>query len=93
MGNGDGGAVLGDFVEGCLHDSFPTDVDGTGSLVENKDLGLSNNGPGDGDTLALATRQLRTTLANLSVVSLFRVSISFRQVITRLGLLRQEVGQ
>ncbi|GJC96126.1 hypothetical protein ColKHC_04952 [Colletotrichum higginsianum] len=69
VGDGDGGAVLGDAVEGGLDDLLAADVDGAGGLVEDDDLGLPDDAPGDGDALPLAARELGAAVADGRVVA------------------------
>lgn len=75
MGDDDGCASLACAVESGLHDLFATDIDGGGGLVEDEDLGLLDDGAGDGETLALTTAELDASITNFSLVSLTRVSI------------------
>lgn len=45
-------------------------VQGGGGLVEEQDLGVTDDGSGDGNALLLTTGQLRTLAANVGVVFL-----------------------
>lgn len=70
MGNGDRGAVLSNPVERGLHDLLATNIDGTGGLVKDDNLGLPYNAASNSDTLALATGKLRAAVADGGIVSL-----------------------
>ncbi|TLS21369.1 uncharacterized protein PpBr36_10204 [Pyricularia pennisetigena] len=60
MSDGDGDAIarLGGLAEGLLDDLFAFGVEGAGGLVEQQDLGVADEGAGDGDALPLAAREL-----------------------------------
>lgn len=63
---GDDGAVS-PFNEAYL---LALRVQSGGGLVQEQDLGVADDGPGDGNTLLLAARQLRTLGADVRVVFL-----------------------
>lgn len=69
VGNGDGGAAFHKGVETLLHSEFALGIKGRGSLVENKDRGIAEEGTGDADALALATRKVEATVADGGVVA------------------------
>lgn len=65
--DGDGGAVLcGDF-KGGLDDLLGLGVERGGGFVEEEDLGVSDQGAGDGDTLFLAAGQHDGFVADFGV--------------------------
>ena len=54
MGDDKGGAALHEALERDLHQALALAVEGAGGFIENKDRGVFENRPGDGDALALA---------------------------------------
>lgn len=54
VSDSDGGAALGGDVEGGLDDFLGGGVEGRGSFVKEEDLGVADEGAGDGDALLLA---------------------------------------
>ncbi|GJC95043.1 hypothetical protein ColKHC_03869 [Colletotrichum higginsianum] len=54
MGDGNGGAALGGLVEGGLDDVLRLGIEGRRGLVQQQDLGVADEGAGDGDALLLA---------------------------------------
>lgn len=54
VGNDQGGAILHEFFEGGLNPPFRFGIQGRGGFVQNEDGGISEQGAGDGDALALA---------------------------------------
>jgi hypothetical protein len=53
VGNGDGCATLHKALQGFLHQSLRLGIKGRGSLIENKDGRILQNGTGYGYSLAL----------------------------------------
>lgn len=80
MGNHDCGSVLGDFVEGCLHNLLAADIDGARSFIEDQDFGLLDDTSCDREALALATAELDSCIATLGVVPL--------EIVTHLHLVK-----
>lgn len=70
MGDGDGGAVACDAVQGGLHDAFASHVNGAGGFIEDEDFGFADDAAGDGDALALAAGELGACISYLGVVAL-----------------------
>ena len=70
MGDSDCRSRLRNAVKSSLYDLLSTDVDSTGSFVENEDCWLADDGPGNGDTLSLTTRKLSTAVSNESIIPL-----------------------
>ncbi len=70
MGNRDGGAALRDPVQCGLDETLALDIDGAGGFVEDNDLWLLDDTPGNGDSLLLAARQLYAAISYLSVIAL-----------------------
>ena len=68
VGDNNGGSALGGTVESFLDDAFGVRIQRAGSLVEEEDLGLGDDGSGNGHTLLLPTGQEASTLANIRVV-------------------------
>lgn len=68
MRDGDGGAAGGSLVERVLDNTLRLGVEGGGSLVQEQDARVGDNGAGDGNTLLLTTRQKETALADHGVV-------------------------
>ncbi len=58
MGNDDERATCRHELQVALDDGFALSVQGGGRLIEDQDLGIDRERAGDGDALALATRQV-----------------------------------
>lgn len=54
-------------IQGRLNHRFTLRVQRWGGLVQQEDLGVANQGPGDGDSLLLSTAQLGSSLSNQGV--------------------------
>ncbi|TKW51306.1 hypothetical protein CTA1_2384 [Colletotrichum tanaceti] len=74
VGDDDGRAALAGAVERRLHDLLAAHVDGRRRLVEDEDLGLLDDGPGDGEPLPLAARELDAGVADFRLVALLKMS-------------------
>lgn len=70
MSNSDSCAALGNSVEGGLDDLLTLRINRTGCLVEDDDARLLYDTSGDRETLLLTTGELRTTIADASVIAL-----------------------
>ena len=79
VGQGDGGGPVGDddrgapghdLAEGVADLVLLGGVDRRGGVVEDQHPGVGQDGPGDGDALALAARQREAPLADLGAVAL-----------------------
>ena len=64
MGDDNRGAVFHQRVQRLLHQTFRFGVERAGGLVQNQNFGVFQNGPGDGDALALSARQFHAALAH-----------------------------
>lgn len=64
VGDGNGGAALGRLVQGGLDDVLGLGVEGRRGLVQEQDLGVADQGAGDGDALLLAAREQRALAAH-----------------------------
>ena len=56
--------IIPDLVESGLHSGLTLRVQGGRGLIQQKDLGVTDQGPGDGNTLLLPSTQLGATLSN-----------------------------
>ena len=79
IGVADGGETMGDdhqgecavqADEGVANPFFVAGVEGAGGFVEDQQEGLPQQGAGEGDALAFATREVDAALANAGVESL-----------------------
>jgi len=70
VGHDQGGAALHEHAQRPVDLLFDLDVDRTGGVVEDEDRRVDQEGPGDGDALALATREGVATLTDHGVVAL-----------------------
>lgn len=70
VGDGDGGAIGGELVEGFLDLSFGDGVHGGGGFVHEEDVGIAEEGAGEGEALALTTGELHAVFAEEGVVAL-----------------------
>ena len=59
-----------DALEVVLDDALRLVVQGAGRLVEDQEAGIGDQGPGDGDALALAAREGRPAFTDRGVVTL-----------------------
>lgn len=65
MGDGDGGVVAAEEGgEGGIDEGFGLGVKGGGGFVEDQDVRVFDEGPGNGDSLLLAARELGAAGAN-----------------------------
>src|SRR4051794_22505440 len=69
VGDEEGGAVAGEFLDGLADQGLVLDVDGAGGLVEDQDGRVAEHGAGQGDPLALATGEAEPALADDRVVA------------------------
>ncbi len=63
------GAAFGQCLDRRLHGTFAFSVQGTRRLVQQQNLGVAQNGAGDGDALLLPTRQHHPAFAQPSVIA------------------------
>ena len=54
-------------IQGHLNHRFTLRVQRWGGLIQQEDLGVANQGSGDGDSLLLSTAQLDPSLSNQGV--------------------------
>src|SRR5437588_497888 len=66
-------SARGEPLDGSHHLGFGLHVEVGGGLVEDEDRGVAQNGPGDGDALSLAAREVLAVLADLGVIAAGRV--------------------
>ena len=69
VGDGDGGACLHKPVEGFLHQSLALGVEGGSGLVEDKNVGVLEDGTGDADALALSAGEFAAAVTHVGVVA------------------------
>mmetsp|Transcript_11838 Transcript_11838/g.29656 ORF Transcript_11838/g.29656 Transcript_11838/m.29656 type:complete len:382 (-) Transcript_11838:1758-2903(-) len=62
-----------DVVESVLHDLLALAVESAGSLIQEKDLGVADDGARNRNTLLLPPRELRTPLSYLGVILVGKV--------------------
>ncbi len=74
VGHDQRGAALHEHAQGVVDLLLHLDVDGAGGIVEHQDGRVDEQGPGDGDALALAPRQRVAALADHGVVALGQVA-------------------
>ena len=67
MGDDEGGAALHGLIQRDLHQPLVLGVQRAGRLVQQQDRRVADQGPGDGQTLALAARQALAALAQRRV--------------------------
>ena len=88
MGDDEGGASFHQAIEGFLHQPFAVGVEAGCGLIQDQDGGISQQRPGDGDALALASTQLAAALAGLG---------EHHRLVFELGVVQelpyQEIGQ
>ena len=70
MGDGNDGAAAGDSGYGLLNLLLCLHIHRSGGFIQNDDGGLSQNGPGDGNTLLLAAGKAKSTLTNLGIIAI-----------------------
>gem|GEM_PF-3429474 len=70
VGDHQGGSVLHELFEGLLYLAFGFGIEGRGGFVEDEDGGVSEQGPGNGDALALSARQDDALLSHHRVESI-----------------------
>lgn len=71
MGDDDGGAALSGSIQSSLHNTLAVDVQCTSGFIEDQDLGLTNDGSRDSNSLTLATTELETLSTYAGMVALF----------------------
>ena len=57
VGDGHGGTCLHQTLQSILYQTLAFGVESRGSFIEDEDRGILQDGTGDGDTLALTTRE------------------------------------
>ena len=72
MGNDNGGAALPCSVQSILNNLLALRVQGRGGLVQEEDLGVPHQSPGDGDALLLSPAELRAPFPHVGAVALQR---------------------
>ncbi len=76
VSNNDRSSPLHGSVEGLLHDFLTLLIEGTRGLVEDQDLGVLDQGSGDGDALLLATGKLGSFETALFVETFVKLEAS-----------------
>ena len=69
VGDHNGGLSTGENAEGVLNQLFGFGIHGRGGFVQNQDLGITENGAGDGDSLPLSARKILEAKADLGMVA------------------------
>ena len=64
MSNHDHGAAAPHHLEGIDHLTFGAVIQCTGGLIKHQETGMAVEGPGQGQTLPLTTRELMAVLPN-----------------------------
>ena len=64
VGDDEGGAACHEAFEGFVDEALGFAVEGGSGFVEEEDLGIGEDGPGDGDALALAAGELGAARAD-----------------------------
>ncbi len=77
MGDDKGGAVFHQQLKRFLYGALGGGIEGRGSLVEQQDGGVFQNGAGDGDTLPLAAGELDAIGADDGVIALRQLGDEF----------------
>ena len=54
MGDDDGGSTLQKVLQGILYEDFGVCVDAGGSLIQDKDAGIADDGAGEAEQLSLS---------------------------------------
>ena len=62
-------SLFDQFVKGLLNLVLTLSIESTGCLIEQKDLRLSNQSPGDCDALFLTTRQFHSALSDHCLIA------------------------
>ena len=70
VGDDDGGAPLHDALESLLNGTLRLSVEGRSGFVEDQYRGTPEHGTGDGEALALTSREVEPSVANGGVVAL-----------------------
>src|SRR5262249_26446684 len=69
VGDNNDGASFGDIAHVVLNDPFAFVIKRAGRFIENEDSWIGNQRPGNGNSLALATREAVATLADNRIVT------------------------
>ena len=70
MGDDDGRAILHEVLYGILDEAFGLGVEGRSGFVEDEDRRVFEDSAGDRYALTLATREARTTVANVGLIAI-----------------------
>ena len=87
VGNGSGHAALGSLAECSLDNLLRSRVKHRGRLIEEQHLGIPEQHAGDGNTLLLATRELRALATYMSVEAVWEGLDELEDVCVVTGLL------
>src|SRR5258708_18614103 len=77
VGDDKGGATFHQTLQGFFDQSFGLGVQAGGSFVQNQDAWIAVKRTGDGDTLALATRESRSVLPQHGVIPIGQIGNEF----------------
>ena len=69
VGDDEGGPADHQFIQRVLHQALAFRIQGGGRFVQDQNAGVLQNGPGDGDALALTAGKLAAALADLGFVA------------------------
>ena len=75
--NDKGGPSLEHPIQSLLYQSFRLGVDRGGCLVQNKDLGIRNQGSGNGNQLPLSLRQTAASFMDFRLIALVQMANKF----------------
>ena len=87
MGNHQGGAALHSGFQRGLHHALAVGVQGAGGFVQQKQRRVFQHGSGDGNALALTTRQAHTFFAQEGLVTLWQLH---DELVSKRGLGRSQ---
>ncbi|MND61060.1 hypothetical protein D3C80_523060 [compost metagenome] len=76
VGDGDDGLALHHFIQALLNGHLHFRVQRTGGFVQQQDRRVLQHHPGNGDALALATRQLDAALSHQGVVTAVALAVA-----------------
>ena len=77
VGDDEGGAAGHEALEGFVDEALGLAVEGGGGFVEEEDFGIGEDGPGDGDALALAAGEFGAAGADEGLVAFREVGDEF----------------
>ena len=69
VGNDKGGPTFHQPVDGFHDPAFGDGIDGAGGFIQNEDRGILEEGPGQGNTLALSSGEAHAPIAHWCLVA------------------------